>query len=159
MSFMPCQFSSFAYFTKYRGESSIGHTSTQRPHLIHGCSLVSSVSMAIRLPPFQIFFSEDAHCLCIKIPIFPTSVILKSYQRLSPDLSVPENTSALRKMMGTLAAIFTVFLFHFYRSSAFHTPGTGYRPDLSGTLRTDQPVFFFQYLMTQRAFFRVKHVQ
>ena len=113
----------------------------------------------IRLPPFQIFFSEDAHCLCIKIPIFPTSVILKSYQRLSPDLSVPENTSALRKMMGTLAAIFTVFLFHFYRSSAFHTPGTGYRPDLSGTLRTDQPVFFFQYLMTQRAFFRVKHVQ
>lgn len=67
----------------------------------------------IRLPPFQIFFSEDAHCLCIKIPIFPTSVILKSYQRLSPDLSVPENTSALRKMMGTLAAIFTVFLFHF----------------------------------------------
>ena len=46
----------------------------------------------IRLPPFQIFFSEDAHCLCIKIPIFPTSVILKSYQRLSPDLSVPENT-------------------------------------------------------------------
>ena len=113
----------------------------------------------IRLPPFQIFFSEDAHCLCIKIPIFPTSVILKSYQRLSPDLSVPENTSALRKMMSTLAAVFTVFFFHFYRSSAFHTPGTGYRSDLSGTLRTDQPIFFFQYLMTQRAFFRVKHVQ
>ena len=65
----------------------------------------------IRLPPFQILFPEDAHCLCIKIPILPTSIILKSYQRLSPDLSVPENTPALRKMMDALPAVFTVFFF------------------------------------------------
>ena len=47
LSFIPCQFSSSWYFAKYSGLSSMGQTSTQRPHLMQATASLSSFSMAM----------------------------------------------------------------------------------------------------------------
>lgn len=103
----------------------------------------------VRFPPDYIFFPEKEDCLCIKYPIFPSSVIFIFLNGKLPHLIIRKNSFSLHKIPLSFPTVSAVFCLLIHLSAAFHAPCPGYRADFFLALRTDKPLLFPQNLMTE----------